>query len=42
MDTPAVVTMLIGMVAIWGGLVASVVHAVRAHRDAGDPGRPDT
>ncbi|WP_074018183.1 methionine/alanine import family NSS transporter small subunit [Massilibacterium senegalense] len=29
MNTSAVVMMIVGMVIIWGGLVASVVHAVR-------------
>jgi hypothetical protein len=32
MSTDAIVTMVIGMVAIWGGLAASVVYAVRSHR----------
>jgi hypothetical protein len=32
MDGAAVATMLVGMVIIWGGLAASVIHAVRSHR----------
>jgi hypothetical protein len=32
MTTPAVVTMVIGMVAIWGGLAASVTLVLRRSR----------
>jgi hypothetical protein len=43
MSTTAIVTMIIGMLIIWGGLAASVAWAVRIHR-AADPeeaARPD-
>ncbi|MBM4760746.1 methionine/alanine import family NSS transporter small subunit [Bacillus sp. B15-48] len=29
MDTSAVVMMVVGMVVIWGGLTASIIHAVK-------------
>jgi hypothetical protein len=32
MSTSAIVTMLVGMVAIWGGLAASIAVAVRSSR----------
>ncbi|SEM62212.1 Putative methionine and alanine importer, small subunit [Mesobacillus persicus] len=32
METSAVVMMVIGMVIIWGGLAASITHAVRKSR----------
>lgn len=32
MSTAAIITMVIGMLIIWGSLAASVVHAVRVHR----------
>jgi Putative methionine and alanine importer, small subunit len=32
METSAVAMMVIGMVIIWGGLAASVVHAVKKSR----------
>ncbi len=32
MDASAVVMMVVGMVIIWGGLAASVIHAVRKAR----------
>lgn len=32
MDTSAVVMMVIGIVVIWGGLAASLIHAVRKSR----------
>lgn len=32
MDLSAVVMMVIGVVIIWGGLAASVIHAVRKAR----------
>jgi Putative methionine and alanine importer, small subunit len=32
MDLGAVVMMVVGMVIIWGGLAASVIHAVRKAR----------
>jgi hypothetical protein len=32
MDTSALITMVVGMLIIWGGLVASVTHAVRVSR----------
>ncbi|RSD26402.1 methionine/alanine import family NSS transporter small subunit [Mesobacillus subterraneus] len=32
MDLSAVVMMVVGMVIIWGGLAASVIHAVRKAR----------
>jgi hypothetical protein len=32
METGAVAMMVIGMVIIWGGLAASVVHAVKKSR----------
>jgi hypothetical protein len=32
MTTSALVTMLVGMVIIWGGLAASIAYAVREHR----------
>jgi hypothetical protein len=32
MTGDAIVTMAIAMVLIWGGLAASIVHALRAHR----------
>jgi hypothetical protein len=32
MDFSAVVMMIVGMVIIWGGLAASVIHAVRKAR----------
>lgn len=32
MDFSAVVMMVVGMVIIWGGLAASVIHAVRKAR----------
>jgi hypothetical protein len=43
METSAIVTMIIGMVIIWGGLAASVAWAVKTHRaaDPDEPGRPD-
>ncbi len=45
MNMSAIVTMLIGMVIIWGGLAASIVHAVRVTRAArggdGSTQRPD-
>jgi hypothetical protein len=42
MTTSAIVTMLIGMVAIWGGLAASIAVAVRRSRQkAAEAPRPD-
>lgn len=37
MTTSAIVTMVVGMVAIWGGLAASITLVLRRsrHRDAG-------
>ncbi|CAM3912031.1 methionine/alanine import family NSS transporter small subunit [Mesobacillus thioparans] len=32
MDASAVVMMVVGIVIIWGGLAASVIHAVRKAR----------
>lgn len=32
METSSVVMMVVGIVIIWGGLVASVIHAVRKSR----------
>ncbi|MBT2693141.1 methionine/alanine import family NSS transporter small subunit [Bacillus sp. ISL-55] len=32
MDPSALVMMVVGMVIIWGGLAASVIHAVRKAR----------
>ncbi|ESU31333.1 hypothetical protein G3A_17375 [Bacillus sp. 17376] len=32
MDLSALVMMVVGMVIIWGGLAASVIHAVRKAR----------
>ena len=32
MEGAAVVTMVVGMAVIWGGLGASIAHAVRQHR----------
>ncbi|MCM3123943.1 methionine/alanine import family NSS transporter small subunit [Mesobacillus sp. AQ2] len=32
MDASAVAMMVVGMVIIWGGLAASVIHAVRKAR----------
>ncbi|MDN7247231.1 methionine/alanine import family NSS transporter small subunit [Planococcus shenhongbingii] len=32
MSTSAIVVMIIGMVIIWGGLVASIIHAVSKSR----------
>lgn len=32
METSAVVMMVIGMVIIWGGLAASITHAVKKSR----------
>ncbi|MGI2329291.1 methionine/alanine import family NSS transporter small subunit [Planococcus sp. YIM B11945] len=34
MSTSAIVVMIIGMVIIWGGLVASIIHAVSTSRKA--------
>ncbi|MDN7228724.1 methionine/alanine import family NSS transporter small subunit [Planococcus liqunii] len=34
MSTSAIVVMIIGMVIIWGGLVASIMHAVSKSRAA--------
>lgn len=31
MSTSAVILMVIAMVAIWGGLAASIIHAARHH-----------
>ena len=36
MSTAAVVTMIIGMVLIWGGLVATVIYALRTETRWGD------
>lgn len=36
MSTGAVITMLIGMGLIWGGLVASVIWALRTESSWGD------
>ena len=36
MDGAAVITMLVGMVVIWGALAASIIHAVRTHRKRRD------
>jgi hypothetical protein len=40
MEPGAIVLMVVGMVIIWGGLVASIVYAIRVgrHRDQGDSG----
>jgi hypothetical protein len=35
MSGSAVVMMLVGMVIIWGGLAASVLHAVRVSKQKG-------
>jgi hypothetical protein len=32
MEADALITMIIGMIIIWGGLAASIVHAVRLSR----------
>ncbi len=32
METSAIVMMITGMVVIWGGLAASLIHAVRKNR----------
>lgn len=32
METSALITMIVGMLIIWGGLAASIVHAVRIAR----------
>lgn len=32
METDAIVTMVIAMLIIWGGLTASVAYAVKVHR----------
>ena len=32
METSALITMIIGMLIIWGGLAASIIHAVRVSR----------
>lgn len=32
MSTSAIVTMVIGMVTIWGGLAVSITLAIRSHR----------
>jgi hypothetical protein len=43
MSDAAIITMIIGMIILWGGLAASVAWAVRIHR-AADPEespRPD-
>lgn len=32
MDGSAIIMMVVGMVIIWGGLAASIVHAVRKAR----------
>jgi hypothetical protein len=39
-DLGAVVLMLVGMVIIWGGLIASILYAIRVgrHRREGDSG----
>lgn len=34
MEADAIVLMLVGMVVIWGGFAASVLHAVRTSRAA--------
>lgn len=34
MDASAVVMMVVGMVIIWGGLAASVMHAVKKSRSS--------
>jgi hypothetical protein len=43
MSTSAIVTMLFGMVAIWGGLAASIALTMRRSRAsrASAPPRPD-
>jgi hypothetical protein len=40
MEPGAIVLMIIGMAIIWGGLVASIIYAIRIgrHRDQGDSG----
>ncbi|MBB3869231.1 methionine/alanine import family NSS transporter small subunit [Geobacillus sp. NFOSA3] len=35
METSAVVMMVVGIVVIWGGLAASIIHAVRKARQNG-------
>lgn len=35
MDGSAIIMMVVGMVIIWGGLAASIVHAVRKARQKG-------
>ncbi|WP_461201678.1 methionine/alanine import family NSS transporter small subunit [Anoxybacillus sp. TBDG-1] len=34
METSALIMMLVGMVIIWGGFVASVAHAVKKSRQS--------
>ncbi len=36
MSGAAIVTMIIGMVLIWGGLAATILHAVRTQSTWGD------
>ena len=38
MDTPAVITLVVATTLVWGGMVASVVHAVRASRQRASRG----
>lgn len=44
METSALITMLVGMIIIWGGLAASIAWAVRVARSASDepPTEADT
>jgi hypothetical protein len=37
METSAIVTMIIGMTVIWGGLAVSIASAVRADRRRDEP-----
>jgi len=32
MTTPAIITLLVAVVLIWGGMAASIAHAVRVSR----------
>ncbi len=40
MDISAIILMLVGMTIIWGGLIASILYAIRVgrHKDGGDTG----
>lgn len=41
METPALITMIIGMVIIWGGLAVSIAWAVRVGRRRRGDGHVD-